>query len=108
MIMLLEVFFFILLFPFMVVGVALRFIAEAIRTIFNVPLLALATWLASAAILLANNANPDPDRLWITPLEQIASAQVGGFQAPVFFALLAATALTASALLRVWLPVELE
>ncbi|KZC26876.1 hypothetical protein [Rhodanobacter denitrificans] len=78
MIALLELILVMFLSPVIVLGALLAGFANAIREIFNVPLLGVATSALATSVFLWSQPSPDPRVPWVTLTEVIAQVSVLG------------------------------
>lgn len=81
MIAILEFLFFLLLLPYILFGVLLAKIWEAVCMVFQPVLLLLAAWIASLGLFLLPSMAPN-DRPWLSLVESIAQGHVFGVPTP--------------------------
>ncbi|AXQ51120.1 MULTISPECIES: hypothetical protein [Pseudomonas] len=81
MIAILQLLIFLLLLPYILFGVVLAKIAEAVCTVFQPVLLLLAVWIASLGVFLVPSMMPN-DRPWLSLVDSIAQSHVLGVPTP--------------------------
>lgn len=99
MIVLLELLLFLFVLPYILFGILLAKICEAVCMVFQPFLLLVAVWVASSGAWLISRMAPN-DRHWVTLIESIAQSHV--FSVPTPFAILgvAGCVLIVSAIVR--------
>ena len=104
MIALLELVFFLFFLPYILFGVVLAKIWDAVHTLFQPAILLVAVWIALLGLFLLYNMAPK-DRSWLTTVESVAQSYVFGISTPYAILGISVCALVVSVLARERSPV---
>lgn len=99
MIAILEFLIFLILLPYILFGVLLAKIWEAVCMVFQPVLLLVAVWITSLGLFLLPSMEPN-DRPWLSLVESIAQSHVFGVQTPFAIFGVAAGVLVVSVIAR--------
>ncbi|HCF3018602.1 TPA: hypothetical protein NIB55_005872 [Pseudomonas aeruginosa] len=105
MIAILELLIFLLLLPYILFGILLAKIWEAVCMVFQPVLLLIAVWIASLGVFLLPSMAPN-DRPWVTLVESIAQSHVFGVPTPFAIFGMAGCVLAVSVFTRQRRPVQ--
>jgi len=81
---LIEIFFFIFIFPIALIAISMNHIFKLIKSIFNPALLFFGIWLGSFGAFLFPSRLPD-NKPFVSLVGAIAQSQVAGFSTPLIF-----------------------
>lgn len=99
MLAILELFIFFILWPYILFGIILAKIWEAVCAVFNPVLLLVAVWFASIGVFLLPSSIPN-DRQWVSLVESVAQAHIFWLKTPFALFALAGCVLVVSVFTR--------
>lgn len=99
MLVLIELIIFFLVLPYILFGIVLRKIGNAVCAFFNPVLLLASVWIASLGLVLLPSSVPS-DRPYVSVVEMTAQGHIFGIQTPSAIFIVAALVLVISAIAR--------